>query len=259
MPTQTIREKTNDMLAQLQGRSAASGGRPAKRARGDTRATVNGAAAAAGGDGDDSSDEPIEHVHMMHVPDSNAMNEQLRRSMHGIDTDKPPPPRKSQQQQKQQKQQQQKLKQKLKKRPLKSQPGGGGGTSDSNPFAEAERPTVRLSDVGGVEQCLQMIRELIEWPLSHPEVYAHLGVAPPRGVLLHGPPGCGKTLLSHAIAVCRHRARRNRRAALQRCRMNSTQRTRCIWSSILNSAVCHIRIPFGCGLGHGRGSSGSRS
>eukprot|EP01052_Picozoa_sp_SAG31_P041054 SAG31_NODE_6116_length_2164_cov_1.497337_2_plen_268_part_00 len=70
----------------------------------------------------------------------------------------------------------------------------------NNPFNNAERPVVRLSDVGGVEQCLQMIRELIEWPLTHPEVYAHLGVAPPRGVLLHGPPGCGKTLLAHAIA-----------------------------------------------------------
>ncbi|KAE8881251.1 Nuclear valosin-containing protein-like [Phytophthora fragariae] len=63
-----------------------------------------------------------------------------------------------------------------------------------------ERPTTRYSDVGGVQQILQEVRELIEYPLTHPEVYAHLGVEPPRGVLLHGPPGTGKSMLAHAIA-----------------------------------------------------------
>jgi len=62
------------------------------------------------------------------------------------------------------------------------------------------RPKVRYSDLGGIENVLQTIREVIERPITHPEIYAHLGVAPPRGVLLHGPPGCGKTLLAHAIA-----------------------------------------------------------
>lgn len=63
-----------------------------------------------------------------------------------------------------------------------------------------ERPSARLSDLAGVEGVLQEVRELVEYPLSHPEVYRALGVEPPRGILLHGPPGCGKTLLANAIA-----------------------------------------------------------
>ena len=64
-------------------------------------------------------------------------------------------------------------------------------------------PTTRLSDLGGVESCVEKMLELVAMPLCHPEVYLHTGVQPPRGVLLHGPPGCGKTLLANAIAgVC---------------------------------------------------------
>ncbi|KAJ1650757.1 Ribosome biogenesis ATPase rix7 [Dispira simplex] len=62
------------------------------------------------------------------------------------------------------------------------------------------KPTVRLTDVGGVEACIEEILEQIAMPLLHPEVYLHTGVQPPRGILLHGPPGCGKTLLANAIA-----------------------------------------------------------
>merc|ERR1712166_1225479 len=65
---------------------------------------------------------------------------------------------------------------------------------------EKGRPTARYSDLGGMESCLQDVRELIEYPLRHPEIYLHLGVEPPRGILLHGPPGCGKTLLANAVA-----------------------------------------------------------
>jgi len=89
--------------------------------------------------------------------------------------------------------------------------GGSSGTSDDDDefgrsasakvFAQMTSPrSVRLSDLGGIEDSLVAIRELILCPLMHPELYAWLGVDPPRGVLLHGPPGCGKTTLAHAIA-----------------------------------------------------------
>ena len=62
--------------------------------------------------------------------------------------------------------------------------------------------SVRFSDVGGCEIALCQINKLLVH-LRHPEVFSWLGVSPPRGFLLHGPPGCGKTLLAHAVAgVC---------------------------------------------------------
>ncbi|GEM09344.1 ribosome biogenesis ATPase [Rhodotorula toruloides] len=61
-------------------------------------------------------------------------------------------------------------------------------------------PTTRLSDLGGVDACIEQMLELVALPLMHPEVYLHTGVMPPRGVLLVGPPGCGKTMLAGAIA-----------------------------------------------------------
>ncbi|KAH9941337.1 P-loop containing nucleoside triphosphate hydrolase protein [Amylocystis lapponica] len=61
-------------------------------------------------------------------------------------------------------------------------------------------PSTRLADLGGVDTCIEKMLELVAMPLCHPEIYIHTGVQPPRGVLLHGPPGCGKTLLANAIA-----------------------------------------------------------
>ncbi|KAA8495179.1 Nuclear valosin-containing protein-like [Porphyridium purpureum] len=65
---------------------------------------------------------------------------------------------------------------------------------------QVARPRARLADVGGIDAVREDVRELVEWPLRHVDLYVELGVEPPRGVLLHGPAGCGKTLLAHAIA-----------------------------------------------------------
>lgn len=61
-------------------------------------------------------------------------------------------------------------------------------------------PTVTLDDVGGLGEIKQQLREMIERPLEHPELFGRLGLSTNLGVLLHGPPGTGKTLLARAIA-----------------------------------------------------------
>jgi len=64
-----------------------------------------------------------------------------------------------------------------------------------------EVPEVRWSDIGGLDEVKQQLREAVEWPLKYPEVFEKMGIRPPRGVLLYGPPGCGKTLLAKAVAT----------------------------------------------------------
>jgi len=61
-------------------------------------------------------------------------------------------------------------------------------------------PRVSYEDIGDLEEAKQKIREMIELPLKHPELFKRLGIEPPKGILLHGPPGCGKTLLAKAVA-----------------------------------------------------------
>src|SRR5439155_1144868 len=64
----------------------------------------------------------------------------------------------------------------------------------------AKVPKVDYEDIGGLGSEVRKVREMIELPLRHPELFERLGVEAPKGVLLHGPPGTGKTLLAKAVA-----------------------------------------------------------
>jgi AAA+ superfamily predicted ATPase len=74
------------------------------------------------------------------------------------------------------------------------------GRTTAEPLSDPAIPLASYSDIGGLEEVVRQVRESIELPLRHPEVIARLGIASPRGVLLYGPPGCGKTLLARAVA-----------------------------------------------------------
>ncbi|MFZ8823206.1 MAG: proteasome-activating nucleotidase [Desulfurococcales archaeon] len=73
-----------------------------------------------------------------------------------------------------------------------------------DPFVTAmklvEKPNTRYSDIGGLEEQIREIREVVELPLKNPDLFRRLGIEPPKGVLLYGPPGVGKTLLARAVA-----------------------------------------------------------
>jgi transitional endoplasmic reticulum ATPase len=64
-----------------------------------------------------------------------------------------------------------------------------------------EIPNVGWDDVGGLEDVKRELIESVEWPLKHAELFTRAGVRPPKGILLSGPPGCGKTLLAKAVAT----------------------------------------------------------
>ncbi len=72
--------------------------------------------------------------------------------------------------------------------------------SEAVEIEEERVPEVSYEDVGGLEDEIKKVREMVELPLKHPEIFERLGIEAPKGVLLHGPPGTGKTLLAKAVA-----------------------------------------------------------
>lgn len=77
-------------------------------------------------------------------------------------------------------------------------------TDDADPLVSVMKldkaPTESYADIGGLEQQIQEVREAVELPLLHPELYEEMGIKPPKGVILYGGPGTGKTLLAKAVA-----------------------------------------------------------
>ena len=59
---------------------------------------------------------------------------------------------------------------------------------------------ITFSDVGGMKDIVKQLKEIIEWPIKHSTIFNWLGVSPPKGILISGPPGSGKTLIAMAIA-----------------------------------------------------------
>ncbi|MWG33943.1 AAA family ATPase [Halomarina oriensis] len=74
------------------------------------------------------------------------------------------------------------------------------GGQGARPTTGGPKTDVAYEDIGGLDEELELIREMVELPLSEPDLFRRLGVDPPRGVLLHGPPGTGKTLIAKAVA-----------------------------------------------------------
>ncbi|KAF4518162.1 hypothetical protein B566_EDAN007853 [Ephemera danica] len=67
--------------------------------------------------------------------------------------------------------------------------------------AAVEIPPVRWTDIGGQHDLKLKLQQAVEWPLKHPEAFTRLGIRPPRGVLMYGPPGCSKTMIAQALAT----------------------------------------------------------
>ncbi|MFW6018010.1 MAG: AAA family ATPase [Halapricum sp.] len=77
---------------------------------------------------------------------------------------------------------------------------GSDGTATGESSGDAEPESTTYEDIGGLDDELERVREMIELPLSKPELFQRLSISPPSGVLLYGPPGTGKTLIARAVA-----------------------------------------------------------
>ena len=93
-------------------------------------------------------------------------------------------------------------KQTLLERLAKSVRSGGVGVAAASGTAPGTRnvPATRYEDVGGMRETIELVRESVELPITHPEIYNKLGIRPHKGILFYGPPGTGKTLLARAVA-----------------------------------------------------------
>ncbi len=76
----------------------------------------------------------------------------------------------------------------------------GGRRHSVEKYVIMEKPTTQWKDIGGMAKQIEEIREVIELPLLKPELFQKIGIEPPKGLLLHGPPGTGKTMLAKAVA-----------------------------------------------------------
>ena len=74
-------------------------------------------------------------------------------------------------------------------------------TFDIEDFVIVEKPNINWADIGGLEEQINEIKEVVELPLLKPEIFKNIGIEPPKGILLYGPPGTGKTLLAKAVAT----------------------------------------------------------
>lgn len=76
----------------------------------------------------------------------------------------------------------------------------GPARTEARTTGAVGRPSFSYEDVGGLKREVQRVREIVELPLRYPEVFTRLGIDAPKGILLYGPPGCGKTLIARAVA-----------------------------------------------------------
>jgi len=79
---------------------------------------------------------------------------------------------------------------------------GGANVAAASGTAPGTRnvPATRYEDVGGMRETIEMVREAVELPITHPEIFKKMGIRPHKGILFYGPPGTGKTLLARAVA-----------------------------------------------------------